>query len=221
MRHLDDADLVNTAWDDPLARLDGELTALRARLAAVEAAVGRPGPLGTPAPPTLPALAQRLATLERQAGIVPGLDLLTGTQAAPTARSASATPAPSSRGQVWRDRGQAVLAALLLLAVFAWLLRLPVQSQDAVLPPAASASMAPAPSTPTPLTVPASAVPYPVAPVCLSPVGAAGEDCATPDQPALATPISDTGAGWLAELVPIPPLLATDRPPASQCGTAC
>ncbi|MGN6755581.1 MAG: hypothetical protein ACTHMJ_04230, partial [Thermomicrobiales bacterium] len=78
LRYLDTPGQPDEVWDETIALLAGELVALRTRLVAVEAAVGRPGPVGAPAPPTLPVLARRIATLERQAGIVPGLDLLAG-----------------------------------------------------------------------------------------------------------------------------------------------
>ncbi|MGN6362181.1 MAG: hypothetical protein ACTHNK_17500, partial [Thermomicrobiales bacterium] len=101
MRQLDSVNPDADVWDETVALLAGELVALRTRLAAVEAAVGRPGPVGAPAPPALPVLARRIATLERQAGIVPGLDLLAGPPAAATSRPARALPAPPTRGQVW------------------------------------------------------------------------------------------------------------------------
>src|SRR3954452_25577091 len=49
----------------------GEVAALRVRLRKVEAALGLAGGPGRPAPPSLPMLLRRVATLERRAGIVP------------------------------------------------------------------------------------------------------------------------------------------------------
>jgi hypothetical protein len=105
---------------------EAELAALRARLREVEAALGLPARPGAPAPPALPALLHRVAALERQAGIVPGLVPLPGCGAAapPDAPDAAAGP-PRSRRRAWRERGKTALAALALLALLAWLLRPP------------------------------------------------------------------------------------------------
>jgi plastocyanin len=222
MQHLDDTGPPGEVWDETIALLTGELVALRTRLAAVEAAVGRPGPVGAPAPPALPALARRLAALERQAGIVPGLDLLAGSKAAPTSRPAVAAPTPRSRGQVWRDRGQAVLAAVVLLAVFAWLLRPTVRGQDTAQPTVTTASAPTAAATAAPplargqncatlasevcagndghLAPPAA---------CLAPVGAAAEGCGPGATAPRATTASS--ATWTVALTAVPPC-AGDEP---------
>jgi hypothetical protein len=51
MRHLDEVMPTDAVWDDSLTALAGELAVLHARLGAVEAAVGRPRPVGAPATP--------------------------------------------------------------------------------------------------------------------------------------------------------------------------
>ena len=117
---------------DPAA----ELAALRARLRAVEAALGLPARPGQPAPPPLPALLRRVTALERRAGIVPGLDPLPALgQTAP--RDASATAPANARR--WLERGQAALAAVLVIAACVWLLR-PVPPRASAGPPALSAA---------------------------------------------------------------------------------
>src|SRR4051812_34399678 len=87
----------------PIAQ-EAELTALRARLREVEAALGLPAREGQPAPPPLPALLRRVAALERRAGIVPGLVPLPGCGTATTTGAADrATVPPRARRQAWRD----------------------------------------------------------------------------------------------------------------------
>ncbi|MGN6810385.1 MAG: cupredoxin domain-containing protein [Thermomicrobiales bacterium] len=231
MRQLDSVNPDADVWDETVALLAGELVALRTRLAAVEAAVGRPGPVGAPAPPTLPVLARRIATLERQAGIVPGLDLLAGPPAAATSRPARALPAPPTRGQVWRERGQAALAALVLLAVFGWLLR-PTVPRTHPAPPVATATSAPTAATTVPVAGAANvAQPArdtrcagPASEVCVGNDGrqatpaaseqacatSAGDGCAITDSPLPAV----AGTTWTVALVAVS-LCAGDGPEAA------
>ncbi|MGN6674684.1 MAG: cupredoxin domain-containing protein [Thermomicrobiales bacterium] len=215
MQHPNEAISPDAVWDDTLVVLAGELAVLRARLGAAEAAIGRPGPLGAPAPPTLPTLARRVAALERQAGIVPGLDLLAGPTAAPTPRPAIATPTPRSRGQVWRDRGQAVLAALLLLAFVAWLLRPQPLGQHSAAPAAGSPSNAGPAPTPIVIAQPRSAAP--LAPDYNSDLGTEFDPLVIQNSRPRYAPAP--GATWTVEFVATPPpcageVLATTCAPA-------
>jgi hypothetical protein len=145
---MNDADAARgiAEWQaDPAA----ELAALRARLREVEAALGLPARPGQPVPPPLPALLRRVTTLERQVGIVPGLDPLPALgRTAPRDDSAAAR----TRRQRWLERGQAALAAVLVLAACVWLLR-PVPPRASAEPPALTA----APATPVVFTVSAPA----------------------------------------------------------------
>lgn len=104
--------------DDPR---EAELAALRARLAAVEQALGLPARPGHPAPPPLLAVTRRVAALERQAGIVPGLVPLPRFGARTAVVTGEA--AVISRRAAWLEHGQALIAAALLVALLAWLLR--------------------------------------------------------------------------------------------------
>jgi hypothetical protein len=113
-----------------------EVAALRARLRDVEAALDLPARPGRPAPPTLPALRHRVAVLERQAGLVPGLDPLPEDRPAATSTPAAASPATTRAS--WRDGGRALAGAALVLLLLAWLVR---------------------PAQPGPRTPPATAVP--------------------------------------------------------------
>jgi hypothetical protein len=157
--------------NEAAAAPDDDLAALRARLAAVEDALGRPGGLGGPAPPTLPALARRVAALERQAGIVPGLVPLAGLPAWPPATATDGGPPPRARCQAWRERGQAALAAALLLALFAWLLRPPSSDGHPGTAPTAQAARATAAlpiGAPVPAARPRSALTAGAAPSPMS-----------------------------------------------------
>jgi putative transposase len=138
------------------AALAAEVRALRARLRVVEAALGAPAPLGHRAPPSLPELARRLAALERRAGVVPGLAPLPGLGAASAPGAAEPTTAPQARQRLWRECGQAALAAILLFALVAWLLR-PVGVGDrAVGHPTGGPTVTVAQATIAPRAVPAA-----------------------------------------------------------------
>ena len=108
--------------DDPaavlLARQMAELAALRARLRAVEAALGLPARPGSPASPTLSALLCRVAALERHAGLVPGLAPLPALGRPAHDRAA---PVAASRLRGWGERLPAVGALVGLTALLLWL----------------------------------------------------------------------------------------------------
>ncbi|MGN6564408.1 MAG: hypothetical protein ACTHMU_17255 [Thermomicrobiales bacterium] len=101
-----------------LARQAAELAALRARLRAVETALGLPARPGRPAPPTLPALLHRVAALERQAGLVPGLAPLPALGQPARDRVA---PVAGLRPRGWGDRLPAIGVLAGLTALLLWL----------------------------------------------------------------------------------------------------
>jgi hypothetical protein len=113
---------------DPAA----ELAALRARLREVEATLGLPARPGQPALPPLPALLRRVTALERQVGIVPGLDPLPALGRTALRDDSATAPAGARR---WLERGQAALAAALAIAACVWLLR-PISPRASAGPPA-------------------------------------------------------------------------------------
>ena len=125
--------LPEDALVETVALLDAQVAALRARLSAVEEVVGLPVQPRRPAPPTLPELRRRLATLERRAGIVPGLDPLPGL--APAVTPEPDLPAPAARGRAaWLARGREAAVVAVLLAVVLLLARPTVDSRRAATP---------------------------------------------------------------------------------------
>lgn len=179
-----DDDEMDQAWVATLEALAGEMAALRHRLAAAEHALGLPVAPGRPTPLPVPDLGRRLAALERRAGIIPGLDPLPGfATAAQPAGDVAPPPAP----RVWLDRGQVLVAAALLVALLAWLLR-----------PAPSRAPAGAP-TPAPQAHPAATGrPVPAAPpVVVNPGGVH-----TVDVVLNANPMHVATPGSTAALVP-------------------
>jgi hypothetical protein len=183
---------------------DAELAALRGRIAAVEAILARPGPWGAPAPPTLSALARRVAALERRGGtlplVVPGGD---------TSPDPADAPPPRAR-PAWGDLGQGVLAAALLIALVAWLLR-PAAGGGRPGPPAPPAATPPAVPAAPPLAVPAAPAPVPAADACdeqhparaACAGGATGPPCLVAGDPA--TGCAPAGAGGAAGRWPAAP----------------
>jgi hypothetical protein len=95
-----------------VVRLEAEMRGLRARLREVEAAVGQPVRPGQVAAPTMPELLARVRTLERRAGIVPGLAPLP--ECIPTLPSEEPAPA---RGEAPRLLEIAVALGVLMVIV--------------------------------------------------------------------------------------------------------
>lgn len=134
--------------------LDTDLAAVRMRLADLEAATTLPAVPGrVPATP-LSELRQRVAALERRSGFIPGLDPLTGcaSAAAPLAPGDASPPRPPP---TWADRAQMAVAAALLVALLAWLVRPPARGAEALPRPAAAPTVV-ARVTDTPRAIPAA-----------------------------------------------------------------
>ena len=188
---------------------DAELAALRGRIAAVEAILARPGPRGAPVPPTLAALARRVAALERRGGTLPGLAPLWD---APPPEPADAPP-PRAH-PAWGELGQGVLAGALLIALVAWLLR-PAVGGGRPGPPASTAAPPPAVVVAAPpLAVPAAPAPVPAADPCdeQHPARAACTGGATgPPCPVAGTPA--TGGGRPGGGQRPPAIRTADRSP--------
>ena len=194
-----------------IAVLDAQVAALRARLSAVEEVVGLPVQPRRPAPPTLLELRRRLATLERRAGIVPGLDPLPGL--APADPPEPDLPASAAHGHAaWLARGREAAVVAVVLAVVALLARptgerppAPVVTVTTTAVPAGTPrriSAAPAPVvTPGPVLAPVGACAYGSAD------GVPGEGCAAGSSAASspaagATPWTGTCRSDVAGCVP-------------------
>jgi hypothetical protein len=118
-----------------LDALDARLAAMDRRLITAERTLGLPAPRHGTAVPDLPALVRRVAALERQRGLIPGLDPLPGFAGSPSPPRPVAPLSARARWTVWP--GLALVAVGIAVALV-------------VLPhPGAGPAQAP-PATPSP-----------------------------------------------------------------------
>ena len=171
-------------WRAVAEALAGEVAAVRQRLAAAEQALGLPTPPGRSSLASVPDLSRRLAALERQAGVIPGLVPLTGGYPSqrPVTPLAIVASASAERRADWATWGGVALVGVLVVLLVVWPVKVPT-------PPVVATPLPSPLATPRGLAVPARPIAplsVPAAPADLSglPAGTqrSPETCPLPDE---------------------------------------